>query len=88
MTRIKYKLGHMGYFSQQMLALDQMVFVLLKPNETGEIINAETNVPITVFAEKDQAKLKKLIKKELIQIGVKFQPEVRPRLKKEVPVAS
>lgn len=81
MTRIRYKLGHLGYFTDPMLAKDTVVFALIKPNGTAEIIEVETKKAITVFSSKSNAVLKKLVKRELIDIGVKFDSEVRPRLK-------
>jgi len=82
MTRIRYtKEETTGILvnSAQLLGVNQMIGVEIHP-ELKAIIYGE-NVVLKELTSNNLQNLKKLVKKTLIEMGVNFSPEVRPRLK-------
>lgn len=79
MTRIRYKRINGLLTSPQFLAINQLVDVTIDETKSEAQIHSNEGHVIKELKATNLQNLKKLIKKTLIEMGVNFQPEVRPR---------
>jgi len=82
-TRIRYKETLNGLETEEFLAVNQMVSVLIIPNTFEVQILDSNSKKIVSYNNKNLQSAKKWAKQKLIQMGVVFSPEVRPRFKKD-----
>lgn len=79
-VRIRYKKVGEVLVSPQFLAVNQMVMVNLYPDLLEvEVIGADGAVLFRSDKQTNTQNMKKVAKKRLVELGVNFIPEVRPR---------
>lgn len=82
-VRIRYKKVGEVLVSPQFLAVNQMVMVNLYPDLLEvEVIGADGAVLFRSDKQTNTQNMKKVAKKRLVELGVNFTPEVRPRFDK------
>jgi hypothetical protein len=80
MTRIRYKELNGLFASPEYLAVNRLVKVIINPATFAvNITNSEGQIIESFMNSTSLASSKKYAKQILIQMGVNFSPEVRPR---------
>jgi hypothetical protein len=82
MTRIRYKMNKFEVLnSPEFLAIDKVVFVEIFNDFSAAIVQKGSGTALQILKSTNMQNIKKLVKKTLIEMGVVFKNEVRPRFK-------
>jgi hypothetical protein len=88
MTRIRYKMNKFEVLvSPEFLAVNDMVYAEIFHNFTASITKKGSGQTLEHLIANNMQNIKKLVKKTLIEMGVVFTPECRPRFEKTNPVS-
>jgi hypothetical protein len=79
MTRIRYKKKYNCLHTEPFIAINQVVSATIYPELFKASVCDEDSYVLKELYANNLQNLKKLVKKTLIEMGVVFEPEVRPR---------